>query len=48
MLIDTHAHLDDEKLVDETPVVLERARAASVEHVVTIAVTTFMAAYGKK
>ncbi len=39
MLIDTHAHLDDPKLVDEIPAVLERARSAGVEHVVTIATT---------
>lgn len=39
MLIDTHAHLDDDKLVNDIPAVLERARTAGVEHVVTIATT---------
>ncbi len=36
-LIDSHAHLTDENLLDDVPGVLERARAAGVDHVVTIA-----------
>jgi TatD DNase family protein len=39
MLIDTHAHLDDERFANELDAVLERARAAGVGHVVTIATT---------
>ena len=38
-LIDTHAHLDDEQFHSALPAVLERARAAGVVHVVTIATT---------
>jgi TatD DNase family protein len=38
-LIDTHAHLDDEKFRADLPEVLERAAAAGVRHVVTIATT---------
>jgi TatD DNase family protein len=38
-LIDTHAHLDDEKLLDDVPGVVERARHAGVDRVVTIATT---------
>jgi TatD DNase family protein len=38
-LIDTHAHLDDEKFQADLPAVLERARAAGVHTVVTIATT---------
>ena len=37
MLIDTHAHLDDPQLAAEVPAILERARAAGVEHVITVA-----------
>ena len=36
MLIDSHAHLTDERLAADVPGVLERARAAGVEGVVTI------------
>jgi TatD DNase family protein len=39
VLIDTHAHLDDEKFRDDLPAVLERATAAGVRHVITIATT---------
>jgi TatD DNase family protein len=37
--IDTHAHLDDEKLHSDLPAVLQRAAAAGVERVVTVATT---------
>jgi TatD DNase family protein len=39
VLIDTHAHLDDPQLAGETPAILERARSAGVERVVTVATT---------
>ncbi|MGE3806813.1 MAG: TatD family hydrolase [Gemmataceae bacterium] len=39
MLIDTHAHLDDERFEADLPAVLERARQAGVDKVVTIATT---------
>jgi TatD DNase family protein len=38
-LIDTHAHLTDDRLRDELPAVLDRARAAGVQTAVTIATT---------
>jgi TatD DNase family protein len=38
-LIDSHAHLDDEKFRDDLPAVLDRAREAGVCRVVTIGVT---------
>src|SRR5262245_29344525 len=38
-LIDTHAHLDDEKFQTDLDQVLERARQAGVCHIVTIATT---------
>jgi TatD DNase family protein len=38
MLIDTHAHLDDERFAADLPAVLERAHAAGVVHVVTIGI----------
>ncbi len=38
MLIDTHAHLDDERFKDDLPSVLERAAAAGLTHILTIGV----------
>jgi TatD DNase family protein len=39
MLFDTHAHLDDDQFAADLPSVLERAAAAGVGHIVTIATT---------
>jgi TatD DNase family protein len=39
VLIDTHAHLDDPQLTDEVLAVLERARSAGIERVITVATT---------
>jgi TatD DNase family protein len=38
-LIDTHAHLDDEQFQNDLPLVLDRAAAAGVRQVVTVATT---------
>jgi TatD DNase family protein len=38
-LIDTHAHLDDEKLRGELPALLERAAAAGVSRVIAVGTT---------
>jgi TatD DNase family protein len=38
-LIDSHAHLDDERFAADLPAVLQRARDAGVRRVVTVAVT---------
>ena len=38
-IIDTHAHLDDEQFQEDLPAVLQRAAAAGVESVITIATT---------
>ena len=37
-LIDTHAHLDDDRFAADRPAVLDRARAAGVVHVLTIGI----------
>jgi TatD DNase family protein len=37
--IDTHAHLDDEKFRNDLPAVLDRAAAAGVQNIITIATT---------
>src|SRR2546423_1776588 len=39
LLFDTHAHLDDERLRDDLPAVLDRAAAAGVAHVLCVATT---------
>jgi TatD DNase family protein len=39
VLIDTHAHLDDEQFAADLPAVLDRARAAGVETIIAIATT---------
>jgi TatD DNase family protein len=39
VLFDTHAHLDDEKFIDDLPAVLDRAAAARVTRIITIATT---------
>jgi TatD DNase family protein len=39
VLIDTHAHLDDEQFAADLPAVLDRARAAGVETILAIATT---------
>ncbi|SIN88936.1 TatD DNase family protein [Singulisphaera sp. GP187] len=38
-LVDTHAHLDDQRLRDDLPAVLERARTAGVRQIVAIGTT---------
>jgi TatD DNase family protein len=38
MLIDTHAHLDDERFSDDLPAVLERAAAAGLTRILTIGI----------
>jgi TatD DNase family protein len=39
VLFDTHAHLDDERLRDDLPAVLDRAAAAGLTHVLCVATT---------
>ncbi len=39
MLIDTHAHLDDERFAADLPAVLERARQAAIAHIVAVGTT---------
>ena len=38
MLIDTHAHLDDDRFKDDLPAVLERALTAGLTHILTIGI----------
>ncbi len=38
MLIDTHAHLDDDRFAADLPAVLERAAAAGITHTLTIGI----------
>jgi TatD DNase family protein len=38
MLIDTHAHLDDQRFADDLPDVLRRAEVAGVERILTIGI----------
>jgi TatD DNase family protein len=38
-LFDSHAHLDDEKFQSDLPDVLERAKAAGVDHILTVGTT---------
>jgi TatD DNase family protein len=38
-LIDTHAHLDDERFQNDLPAVIERAQTAGVRRIITIATT---------
>jgi TatD DNase family protein len=44
ILVDTHAHLDDPRLAEDLPGVLDRARGAGVVQVITIATTAASAA----
>jgi TatD DNase family protein len=39
VLIDTHAHLDDDRFAADLPAVLDRARAANVAQIVAVATT---------
>jgi TatD DNase family protein len=39
VLIDTHAHLDDEQFAHDLPAVLQRANAAGIEKIIAIATT---------
>jgi len=38
MLIDTHAHLDDDRFKDNLPALLDRATAAGIERILTIGI----------
>ncbi len=48
MLIDTHAHLDDERFSDDLPAVLERAAAVGLARILTIGIDAMTSAAAVK
>jgi TatD DNase family protein len=48
VLIDSHAHLDDDRFRDDLPVVLDRARSAGVAGIVCVATTAASCAAGQQ